>query len=70
MKKEAAVALNVEQIAVSNEVEIVHPLKKSYTLISTKHVDYENLNAFEAVTLSVALFMAVTIGTLMSITIS
>jgi hypothetical protein len=40
-------------------VETVHPLKKSYTFISTKHVDYENLTAFEAVTMSLALFLGV-----------
>jgi hypothetical protein len=42
----------------------VHPMKKSYTLISTKHVDYENLSYFEAAAMSLALVMAVTIGVL------
>lgn len=37
----------------------VHPMHKSYTLVSSKHVDLENLSAFEAVTMSLALVMAV-----------
>ena len=44
----------------------VHPLQKSYTLISTKHVDYNNLTAFEAVAMSFALILAVTGGTFYS----
>lgn len=53
---------NVEEVK-------VHPLKKSYTLISTKHVDYDNLTAIEAVTMSLALVLSVTIGALSSITV-
>jgi hypothetical protein len=47
---------------VATQVDAVHPLKKSYTLVSTKHVDYEQLNAIEAVSMSLALVMAVLIG--------
>ncbi len=43
--------------------QAVHPMQKSYTLISTKHVDYNNLNAIEAVSMSLALVLAVTFGT-------
>ena len=50
--------------AVEQSVEKVHPLHKSYTLVSTKHVDYNNLTALEAVTLSLALVLSVTIGSL------
>jgi hypothetical protein len=44
----------------------VHPLQKSHTLISTKHVDYNNLTAFEAVSMTMALVLAVIIGALQS----
>lgn len=40
----------------------VHPLKKSYKFISTKHVDYENLTAMESVTMSLALVLAILAG--------
>lgn len=46
----------------------VHPMQKSYTLISTKHVDYDNLNAIEAVSMSLALVLAVTFGTFYQMT--
>lgn len=44
----------------------VHPLKKSYTFVSTKHVDIENLSYLEAASMSFALVLAVTIGVLQS----
>ncbi len=40
----------------------VHVMKRPITLISTKHIDFENLTAFESVTLSLALMLAVTAG--------
>ena len=43
----------------------VHPLQKSYKFISTKHVDYDNLSAFESVALSLVLVLSVTVGALM-----
>lgn len=46
----------------------VHPLQKSYTLISTKHVDYDNLNAIEAVSMTLALVLSVTFGTFYQMT--
>lgn len=42
----------------------VHPLKKSYTFVSSKHVDVENLTVIEAASMSLALVLAVTIGVL------
>jgi hypothetical protein len=42
-----------------NSQKTVHPLHKSYTLISTKHVDYDNLTAIEAVAMSLALVLSV-----------
>ncbi len=42
----------------------VHPLMKSHMLISTKHVDYENITAFEAVSMSLVLVLSVLIGVL------
>lgn len=44
--------------------EAVHPLKKSYMFISSKHVDYNNLTYLEAASMSLALVLAVTIGVL------
>ncbi len=48
----------------------VHPLKKSHTFISTKHVDYDNLSYFEAAAMSFALVLAVTIGVLQATVLS
>ncbi|CAN5140218.1 hypothetical protein BH11PAT4_BH11PAT4_2190 [soil metagenome] len=48
--------------------QTVHPMHKSYTLVSTKHVDYDNLNAIEAVSMSLALVLAVTFGTFYQMT--
>jgi hypothetical protein len=47
----------------TNEQQAVHPMHKSYTLISTKHVDYNNLTAIEAVAMSLALVLSVTFAT-------
>lgn len=47
-----------------NTTPAVHPLKKSYTLVSTKHVDYDNLTAVEAVTMGLALVLSVSYGAL------
>ena len=43
--------------------QAVHPMHKSYMLISTKHVDYNNLTALESVAMSLALFLSVTAAT-------
>ncbi|HSI20805.1 MAG TPA: hypothetical protein VLA04_03865 [Verrucomicrobiae bacterium] len=48
----------------AEESAAVHPLKKSYTFVSSKHVDVENLSYFEAASMSLALVLAVTIGVL------
>ena len=45
----------------------VHPLKKSYRFISSKHVDYGNLTAIESVAMSLALVLAVTNGVIISV---
>jgi hypothetical protein len=44
----------------------VHPMKKSYTFVSTKHVDVDDLTYLEAASMSLALVLAVTIGVLQS----
>lgn len=54
----------------ASEVQEVHPLQKSYMFVSKKHVDYENLDAFESVAMSIVLFLTVLAGTVLSITIS
>lgn len=46
---------NVEQAA-------VHPLKKSYTFVSNRHVDYDKLTAFEAISMTAVFVLAVTVG--------
>lgn len=43
----------------------VHPMQKSYTLISTKNVDYDNLTAIEAVAMSLALLLSVSYGSML-----
>ena len=48
----------------------VHPLQKSYMFVSTKHVDYNDLSAFEAISLSAVFVLAITVGVLSSITIA
>lgn len=55
------------QVQVAEEAK-VHPLQKSYKLISSKHLDYDNLDAFESVALSLVLVLSVTVGALMSYT--
>jgi len=51
----------------SEAAPAVHPLKKSYTFVSTKHVDYENLSYFEAASMSLALVLAVTSAVIQTI---
>lgn len=51
-------------------VDAVHPLKKSYTFVSSKHVDIEDLTYLEAASMSLALVLAVTIGVLQSTVLS
>lgn len=40
----------------------VHPLLKSYKFVSTRHVDYHNLTAFEASAMTAVLVLAVFAG--------
>ena len=47
-------------------VEAVHPMHKSYTIISKGHVDLNNLSAFEAVSMTAVFLMAVAFGVLQS----
>lgn len=50
------------QEAVEAVQETVHPLQKSHMFISSKHVDYDQLTAFEAVSMTMVLFLAITAG--------
>lgn len=50
--------------------EAVHPLKKSYMFISSKHVDYNDLSYLEAASMSLALVLAVIVGVLQATTLS
>ena len=61
---------NTQTPAAVAEPAAVHPMKKSYTFVSTKHVDYDNLSHLEAATMSLALVLAVTIGVLQSTVLS
>lgn len=65
MKKQAEIA---QEVVAVEEVK-VHPLQKSYMFVSKKHVDYENLDAFEAVSLSLVMILAVTAGTILSMNV-
>ena len=47
----------------------VHPLTKSYMFVSKRHVDLENLTAFEAVSMSLVAVLAITVGVLQSVVI-
>jgi hypothetical protein len=51
------------------ETKTVHPLMKSYTFVSKKHVDYNNLSAFEAVSMSAVFVLAVIAGVVSHVTI-
>lgn len=53
---------------VTNEesVAAVHPLHKSYMLLSDRHIDLNNLTAVESAFLSGALLIAVSTGTALS----
>ncbi len=51
-----------------NKEASVHPMQKSYTLVSTKHVDYDNLTAIEAVAMSLALVLSVSFGSMVQVT--
>lgn len=57
MKKQAA----TKQPTILEELE-AHPLMQSHRLVSTKNVDYNNLTAFEAVSMAAVLILAVTAG--------
>jgi hypothetical protein len=63
MKKEIK-AVEVQPLAETAEVtvETVHPLKKSYMIVSNKSVDYENLTTFEAVSMSLVFVLSVAAG--------
>jgi hypothetical protein len=59
MKKNVATQA-VENVSV--EEPKTHFMKKSYTLISSKHVDYDNLTAIEAGAMTLALVLSVSVG--------
>ena len=39
-----------------------HPLTKSYMIVSTRHIDLNNLDAFEAISMSAVFMLAITLG--------
>jgi hypothetical protein len=55
-------AIATEAVAEQPEVSKVHPMKKSYMFISTKHVDYDKLTAFEAVSMTTVMVLAILVG--------
>lgn len=63
MKKQIA----AQEVTVEAPVKEVHPLLKSYKLVSKSHVDYDNLSAFEAVSMSAVFVLAVVAGVMQSI---
>lgn len=52
----------IENTAAVPAEQTVHPLLKSHMLVSTRHIDLENLSAFEAVSLALVLVTSVTAG--------
>ena len=61
MKKVAAQA--VQQEAPQEEV---HFMRKQRMFVSTKTVDYDNLSAFESITMSAVFVLAVLVGVMSS----
>ncbi len=59
MKNKIAEATPVAAVAETP----VHFMKKSHMLISSKHIDLDNLSALEAGAMSLALLLAVIVGT-------
>jgi hypothetical protein len=55
----------VVEIATEQE-KAVHPLLKSYTFVSTKHVDYDKLTAFEAVSMAAVFLLTITAGVVLA----
>ena len=39
-----------------------HPLLKSYMLVSTRHLDLHDLNAFESISMAAVLVLSVAVG--------
>ena len=56
----------VVEIATEQE-KTVHPLLKSYTFVSTKHVDYDKLTAFEAISMAAVFLFTITAGVVLTI---
>jgi len=56
----------------SNEAaqQVKDTLQKSYMFVSTKHVDYNNLSAFESASMSLVMVLAVLIGVLQATSIA
>ncbi len=54
------------EVSVEAPAKEVHPLMKSYKLVSKTHVDYDNLSAFEAVSMSAVFVLAVLVGVIQS----
>ena len=61
MKKIQATQTEPVVSSVENE-PTVHPLQKSYMFISSRHVEYNNLTALEAVSMTAVLALAVMVG--------
>ena len=66
MKKQIAAQGVTEGVTAEKSV---HPLQKSYMIVSTGHVDYNNPSAFEAASMTVALVLAVLVGVLQTTTL-
>jgi hypothetical protein len=48
----------------------VHPLKRTYRFVSKKDVDYHNLTAFEAISMTAVFLLAITTGVVYSLPLS
>lgn len=65
MKKLANSEVQTEEQAEVEEPK-VHPMLKSHMFISKKHVEYNNLDAFEAVSMATVFILAVFVGVIYS----
>lgn len=65
------VTVQKETAAETAQQEVqVHPLKRTYRIVSKKDVDYNNLTAFEAISMTAVFLLAITTGVLYSLPLS
>ena len=61
------ITVTKEAPQIAEEVPAVHPLKRTYRIVSKKDVDYHNLTAFEAISMTAVFLLAITTGVVYSL---